>query len=93
LDLSLVLEKLRSLFSIRRLRIDGGGTVNGSFLAAGLIDEFSHIVVPVADGTVGSPAVFDVVGGPKGRVADALRLISVKRLPQSVLWCRYKVLK
>jgi 2,5-diamino-6-(ribosylamino)-4(3H)-pyrimidinone 5'-phosphate reductase len=93
LDLSLVLEKLRSLFSIRRLRIDGGGTVNGSFLAAGLIDEFSHIVVPVADGTIGSPAVFDVVGGPKGRSADALRLISVKRLPQSVLWCRYKVLK
>lgn len=93
LDLGVVLEKLRRLFAIRRLRIDGGGTVNGSFLAAGLIDEFSHIVAPVADGAIGSPAVFDVASRSKDHCAHTLRLMSVKRLPQSVLWCRYKVLR
>lgn len=31
LDLALVLEKLNKLFNIKRLRIDGGGHVNGSF--------------------------------------------------------------
>jgi 2,5-diamino-6-(ribosylamino)-4(3H)-pyrimidinone 5'-phosphate reductase len=93
LDLSLVLDKLRRLFGIRRVRIDGGGTVNGSFLAAGLIDEFSHVVVPVADGAVGAPAVFDVVDGPRDRPANTLRLTSVKRLPNSALWCRYRVLR
>jgi 2,5-diamino-6-(ribosylamino)-4(3H)-pyrimidinone 5'-phosphate reductase len=92
LDLARVLEKLSRLFPIRRARIDGGGTVNGSFLAAGLIDEFSHVIVPVADGTIGSPAVFDVAVGPKKRTASALRLVSVKRMPGNVLWCRYKVL-
>jgi riboflavin biosynthesis pyrimidine reductase len=93
LDLALVLEKLARLFPIRRVRIDGGGTVNGSFLAAGLIDEFSHLVAPVADGTVGAPAVFDVTTASATRKASALRLLSVKRMPGSVLWCRYKVLK
>ena len=91
LDLALVLEKLARLFPIRRVRIDGGGKVNGSFLAAGLIDEFSHIIVPAADGTMGSPTVFDVDPRRKRRRANRLRLMSVKRMPGSVLWCRYRV--
>ena len=76
LNLKVVLNRLARLFPIRRVRIDGGGTVNGSFLAAGLIDEFSHVVVPVADGSIGSPAVFDVrptLRVPGGR-ATGLRL-------------------
>jgi 2,5-diamino-6-(ribosylamino)-4(3H)-pyrimidinone 5'-phosphate reductase len=93
LDLQLVLEKLGTLFPIRRIRLDGGGRVNGSFLAAGLIDEFSHIIVPAADGTMGSPAVFDVDTRGKRRPADRLRLISVKRLPESALWCRYRMVR
>ena len=52
IDLHVALRKLRSLFGIQRARIDGGGTVNGSFLKAGLIDELSHIIVPVADGSI-----------------------------------------
>ena len=35
LDLGVALEKLNRLFGIRRVRIDGGGTVNGSFLEGG----------------------------------------------------------
>jgi 2,5-diamino-6-(ribosylamino)-4(3H)-pyrimidinone 5'-phosphate reductase len=91
LNLGLVLEKLGRLFPIRRVRIDGGGNVNGSFLAAGLIDEFSHLIVPAADGTVGSPTVFDVDPPRRGRRANRLRLMSVERMPGSVLWCRYRV--
>ena len=94
LNLKVVLNKLSRLFPIRRVRVDGGGNVNGSFLAAGLIDEFSHVVVPVADGSMGSPAVFDVrpdLRGADGR-ATALRLKSVTRLRGGVLWCRYAVL-
>jgi 2,5-diamino-6-(ribosylamino)-4(3H)-pyrimidinone 5'-phosphate reductase len=60
LDLELVLEKLYKLFNIQILRIDGGGHVNGSFLNAGLIDEFSLVLAPVADGTIGQPTVFEV---------------------------------
>ena len=68
LDLALVLEKLYSLFGIETVRIDGGGHVNGSFLKAGLIDEFSLVLAPLADGTTGSPSVFEVEEGYGNKV-------------------------
>ena len=60
LNLETVLKKLYKHFGIKTLRIDGGGHVNGSFLKAGLIDEFSLVLAPVADGTIGQPSVFEV---------------------------------
>lgn len=51
LDCGQVLRKLKSRFSISRLMIAGGGTVNWSFLREGLIDELSLVVAPVADGS------------------------------------------
>lgn len=91
IDLKKALMKLNSLFGIKKCRIDGGGTVNGSFLKAGLIDEVSHIVVPIADGAMETPAVFDVEVGHTKRMAKKLKLKSVKRLPKNVLWIRYLV--
>lgn len=91
IHLATALKKLNHLFGIKRCRIDGGGTVNGSFLAAGLIDEISHIVVPVADGSMEVPTMFDVAVGHTRRLAKSLRLKSVKRLPGGVLWVRYLV--
>ena len=91
IDLKVALTKLRKLFGIRKVRIDGGGIVWGSFLKASLIDEISHIVVPVADGSVGTPTVFDAERGHTKRRAKALRLKSIKRFPGGVLWMRYLV--
>ena len=85
-----MLIKLGRLFPIKRIRIDGGGGVNGSFLAAGLIDELSHVVAPGIDGGDESPTIFDVGGtGAPTR----LRLKSTRRLRGGALWCRYKVLE
>jgi len=89
LDLALVLEKLYSLFSIKRLRIDGGGHVNGSFLKAGLIDEFSFILAPIADGTIGSPTIFEAEAGYGKRPATWFKLKSVKKIYGDFLWMRY----
>ena len=89
IDLKVALAKLHKLFGIRKVRVDGGGIVWGSFLKASLIDEISHLVVPVADGSVGTPTVFDAEPGHTRRKAQALRLKSVKRLPGDVLWMRY----
>ena len=90
-NLELALKKLNKLFGIKKVRIDGGGKVNGGFLKAGLIDEISHIVAPVADGTNEVPTVFDVENGHSRRVAKKLTLKSVKKLPGGVLWIRYRV--
>ncbi|ULQ57456.1 RibD family protein [Flavihumibacter rivuli] len=93
IDLELVLEKLNSLFGIKVVRIDGGGHVNGSFLKAGLIDEFSFVLAPIADGTIGALTVFEVEKGYGKRMATRLQLQSVKKIFDDFLWIRYKVLR
>jgi 2,5-diamino-6-(ribosylamino)-4(3H)-pyrimidinone 5'-phosphate reductase len=93
LDLNLALKKLRQLFNIKTVRIDGGGHVNGSFLKTGLIDEFSLVLAPVADGTIGAPTVFEAAEGYKRRKATQFHLKSVKRIYDDFLWLRYEVIK
>jgi 2,5-diamino-6-(ribosylamino)-4(3H)-pyrimidinone 5'-phosphate reductase len=93
LDLDLVVRKLYTLFGIRRLRIDGGGHVNGSFLKAGLIDEFSLVLAPIADGTIGAPTTFEAEKGYGKRKATRFQLKSVKRIFDDFLWIRYEVVK
>ena len=89
IDLAAVLEKLQSLFGIETLRLEGGGKINGSFLAANLIDELSSLVAPIADGATGTPSLFDV---EDRRVpARRLKLLSVEKRGDDILWLRYKV--
>ncbi len=89
IDLRRVLAKLRTAFGIRRLLLEGGGKINGSFLAAGLIDELSILIAPVADGSIGTPTLFDAMAG-KG-LARKLRLISISRIKGDLVWLRYKM--
>jgi riboflavin biosynthesis pyrimidine reductase len=88
-DLRAVLRKLRARFGIRRLLLEGGGKINGSLLAAGLVDELSLLVAPVADGTVGTPTLFDAGEGLDP--ARRLRLLAVERRPGDLVWLRYAV--
>jgi 2,5-diamino-6-(ribosylamino)-4(3H)-pyrimidinone 5'-phosphate reductase len=89
LDLERVLEKLRAAFGIKRLLLEGGGKINGSFLAEDLIDELSVLVAPIADGSMGTPALFDAKEG-KGP-ARHLKLVSVEKRKGDLVWLRYKL--
>lgn len=93
LNLDLVLRKLYKYFGIKTLRIDGGGHVNGSFLKAGLIDEFSLVLAPFADGTIGAPTVFEAEKGYGKRKATRFTIKSVKKIYDDFLWIRYVVKK
>jgi 2,5-diamino-6-(ribosylamino)-4(3H)-pyrimidinone 5'-phosphate reductase len=88
-NLKLVLGKLRRLFGIRTLLLEGGGKINGSFLDANLIDELSVLVAPIADGSVGTPSLFD--SGWGRRPVRRLNLVSVRKLKGDLLWLRYEV--
>ena len=88
-DLARVLRKLKKQFAIETLLLEGGGKINGSFLAATLIDELSILVGPVADGTPGTPTLFDVEG--RRTPARSLKLISMEKLAGDIVWLRYKV--
>jgi len=89
LSLTRVLEKLRKRFGIKKLLLEGGGKINGSFLAAGLIDELSVLVAPIADGSVGTPSLFDAKEG-RGPVRH-LALVSVKKRKGDLVWLRYRL--
>ncbi|ATB48795.1 RibD family protein [Corallococcus macrosporus] len=91
LNLKKVLEKLRKEFGIKRLLLEGGGKINGSFLAADLIDELSILVAPIADGSVGTPSLFDAREG-RGPVRQ-LKLLSAEPRKGDLVWLRYKLRK
>ena len=88
INLKRVLAKLRSRFGIKTLLLEGGGKINGSFLAADVIDELSILIAPIADGAVGTPTLFDVGPAP---ARHKLRLISVKKLEGDIVWLRYRL--
>jgi riboflavin biosynthesis pyrimidine reductase len=91
IDLSTALRKLGAAFKLRKLMLQGGGKFNGAMLGAGLVDEISHLTVPVADGGVGVASMFDIPGKAPGRAAAKLRLLSHKLMPGGVIWAKYRV--
>jgi len=88
-DLARALEKIRGRFGVETLMLEGGGRVNGGMLDAGLIDELSVLIAPVADGRIGQPALFDT--GDRAVWSYALVLEAVERRADTVLWLRYRV--
>ena len=66
----------------------GGGHVNGSLLAAGLVDQIGLLVAPDLDGGEGVTGVFDAGAiGLAGKIR--LRLLSAEPLDQGLLHLRY----
>jgi hypothetical protein len=59
IDLAVALDVLNRELGAERALLEGGGTVNGEFLRAGLVDEIRLIVYPTLDGSTGAPSVFD----------------------------------
>lgn len=91
IDFAAVLVRLARFFGIRKLMLEGGGSINGALLAAGLVDELSLLLCPFADGSRAEPTLFDVEPALLKKKGSALRLKSVHRRPGDVLWLRYDV--
>ena len=89
MDLPLALEKIGARLGVRTLMLEGGGGINGSMLRAGLVDELSLLVAPVADGRVGTAALFDA--DDDGFTPRRLALEAVERRAGDLLWLRYRV--
>ena len=88
LDLSLAVQKLKDQYGIQTMLLSGGGVVDWAFAQAGLIDELSLVIPPVADGGTGLATAFDespfCQGAPIG-----FRLQDVQKLPGDGVWLRY----
>jgi 2,5-diamino-6-(ribosylamino)-4(3H)-pyrimidinone 5'-phosphate reductase len=90
IDLALLLDKLVRKLQIKTLLLEGGGKINGSMLAAGLIDELSILIAPITDGSIGTPTLFDIVAGNE-RSPSSMRwtLAGVESRAGGIIWLRY----
>lgn len=88
IDLPRAMEKAGALFGVRTLMLEGGGKINGAMLQAGLIDEVSLLVAPVADGRTATAALFDV---DENATPHRLALESAERRADDMVWLRYRV--
>ncbi|MFF8801117.1 MULTISPECIES: dihydrofolate reductase family protein [unclassified Methylobacterium] len=92
-DFALALTKLKALFGIERLLVEGGGRINGSMLKAGLVDELSLLLAPAVDGLIGTPALFDFEGREDESMGSRRRLIRTACEPfeDGTVWLRYRI--
>lgn len=75
LALAALLETLNAAFGIERMMLEGGGVVNGAFLAAGIVDELQIVMAPALDA---APDVQGIVVHPNGLAGNCeLSLASI----------------
>ncbi len=89
IDLGAMLETLNGAFGIRRLLLEGGGAINGSFLAAGLVDEVDILFGPAFDGDVSQQGIVAYPPGLAGKCE--LRFLSATPVDFGMVHLRYAV--
>jgi len=89
INFTVVVQKLKNLFSIEKLMLEGGGFINGSFLNEELIDELSLILVPIADGASNSVTLFETSSFLANQHPVNFFLKEVEKLDDSGLWLKY----
>ncbi|MBN3560158.1 dihydrofolate reductase family protein [Sphingomonas yabuuchiae] len=93
IDLCAVPDILNRELGVETLLVEGGGTANGEFLRAGLIDEISMALCPAIDGAAGAPSLFH--SGKEDADTPApltgLTLTHHEVLPDGEIWLRYRV--
>lgn len=92
-DLPSAMAQLANLFGVKRLLLEGGGIVNGSFLKHRLIDEFSTLIYSAVDGLAGTDSIIDYPGEKEERPGQgqSLRLIGCEVLDGGMVWLRHAV--
>lgn len=91
LDCRMAAEKLKALFGIDTLMVSGGGYINWSFLSAGIVDELSLVIAPVADGESNTVTLFEKSDFLPPHAPVEFTLKSVDVLKGNGVWLRYTV--
>ena len=89
MTLAPLMQTLLREVGIGTLLLEGGGCINGSFLAAGLVDELVVFVAPALDGSPSTAIVEAGDEGLKGKVQ--LSLLACDRLGAGLVRLRYAV--
>lgn len=90
LDCQLLAQKLANKLDIGALLLAGGGIINWSFLQAGLVDEISVVIAPIAAGGNG-PTIFESSAFcPAGNPIDLVP-VSAEKLDKGTMWLAYRL--
>ncbi|GGR69717.1 MULTISPECIES: dihydrofolate reductase family protein [Streptomyces] len=81
LDWRALLEHLHDVRGVRRLMVEGGGTVHTQLLQQGLADELQLVLAPLFVGDPAAPRLF----GPGAYQGGRLRLLETRRIEDVVL--------
>lgn len=88
IDLAQVVDILASELELKRLIVEGGPTVSGAFVNAGLVDEVSVLILPLVDGRGQHPASFEVPQ-QAWKAPSYLSLKSAEPQEGGAVWLRY----
>ncbi|WP_108660062.1 RibD family protein [Acuticoccus kandeliae] len=90
-DLAAALDTIGTAFGVSHLLLEGGATVNGAFLAAGLLDATSTLIWPALDGLTGVPAIYEhsAPAGSRPAAGRHLALTASEVLEGGVVWLRH----
>ncbi|KAH0786825.1 5-amino-6-(5-phosphoribosylamino)uracil reductase [Histomonas meleagridis] len=90
LDCALACKKLKEIFHIDTLMVAGGGYMDYTFLKAGMIDELSLIMAPIADGENNTVTLFERSDFMEPETFT-FSLMDITKLEGGSVWLRYKV--
>lgn len=82
ISIKTALRKLYSIFGIRKLLLEGGSIINGSFQREDLIDSISLVVAPIVADKDDKPLFMD-------SVMSEFRLIGANPMGDGSVWLRY----
>ncbi len=82
LDLPLALEKLYTIFGIKRLLLEGGSIINGAFLREGVVDELSLVIAPIVAENGDKPLFTD-------STLAGFSLVGAKKHECGAVWLNY----
>ncbi len=92
-DLRAALEELNARYGVKIVRVDSGGILNGVLLRAGLVDEVSVLIHSSLVGGMTQRSFFRAPDLTSAEGVIGLRLMSIERPNEDIVWLRYGVTK
>ncbi len=83
IDINLALSKLKDIFGINTLLLEGGSILDGVFAEADAVDEISLVIAPIVANTEDKPLFM------KSKMTG-YKLVEVKQYEDETVWLNYK---
>ena len=82
MDIPLALTKLKELFGIEKMLLEGGSIINGAFQKEDMVDEISLVMAPLIGQSDGKPLFYE-------SEIKGYNFIEAKVVSDSVIWLKY----